>query len=203
MEYVDTDLAKLINTGQRLSSEHIKCIMLQLLAALKYMHSAQVLHRDLKPENVLVTESCEVKVPLRSGDPEAEMWERSGACPRKGWGLGPRPVSACTPQWRESCPPARPLTPWADPPPTRPRLRSATSASLVVSSSTTTRRQPTAAKQAQWRRQRKVVAKWRSMTRRKWTKGNRCGGATAKGTTPQPHRKEATRSKGGSNSRGR
>ena len=60
MEYVDTDLAKLINTGQRLSSEHIKCIMLQLLAALKYMHSAQVLHRDLKPENVLVTESCEV-----------------------------------------------------------------------------------------------------------------------------------------------
>jgi len=62
MEYVDTDLAKLINTGQKLSSEHIKCIMLQLLAALKYMHSAAVLHRDLKPENVLVTESCEVKV---------------------------------------------------------------------------------------------------------------------------------------------
>jgi len=30
MEYVDTDLAKLINTGQRLGEEHIKCIMLQV-----------------------------------------------------------------------------------------------------------------------------------------------------------------------------
>lgn len=30
MEYVDTDLAKLINTGQKLSAEHVKCIMLQV-----------------------------------------------------------------------------------------------------------------------------------------------------------------------------
>lgn len=33
-----------------------------LLCAVKYLHSANVLHRDLKPANVLVNEDCSVKI---------------------------------------------------------------------------------------------------------------------------------------------
>ena len=33
-----------------------------LLCAVKYLHSANVIHRDLKPANVLVNEDCSVKI---------------------------------------------------------------------------------------------------------------------------------------------
>ncbi|XP_006812432.1 uncharacterized protein LOC102803083 [Saccoglossus kowalevskii] len=52
-ELLDTDLHKVIQS-QTLSSEHIRLFMYQLLRALKYIHSANVLHRDLKPSNLLI-----------------------------------------------------------------------------------------------------------------------------------------------------
>jgi mitogen-activated protein kinase 1/3 len=33
-----------------------------LLCAVKYLHTSNVLHRDLKPANVLVNEDCSVKI---------------------------------------------------------------------------------------------------------------------------------------------
>lgn len=33
-----------------------------LICAVKYLHSANVLHRDLKPANILVNEDCSVKI---------------------------------------------------------------------------------------------------------------------------------------------
>ena len=33
-----------------------------LLCAVRYLHSANVLHRDLKPANILVNEDCSVKI---------------------------------------------------------------------------------------------------------------------------------------------
>jgi mitogen-activated protein kinase 1/3 len=44
-EYVDTDLYKLIMSPQYLSTEHIQTFLYQMLCALKFIHSANVIHR--------------------------------------------------------------------------------------------------------------------------------------------------------------
>ena len=61
-DFVDTDLYKLILSAQYLSTIHIKAFMYQLMIALKYIHSANVVHRDIKPANILVNEDCSLKV---------------------------------------------------------------------------------------------------------------------------------------------
>lgn len=62
LEYLDTDLRKLINSPQFLTKEHVQSILSQILYGLMYMHSANVIHRDLKPDNILITENCTVKI---------------------------------------------------------------------------------------------------------------------------------------------
>ena len=49
MESMDTDLHQIIRSKQDLTDEHAQYFMYQLLCALQFMHSADVLHRDLKP----------------------------------------------------------------------------------------------------------------------------------------------------------
>lgn len=46
--YLETDLHKLIKRGNVLRSVHMKYITYQILKAIKYIHSADVIHRDLK-----------------------------------------------------------------------------------------------------------------------------------------------------------
>ncbi len=41
---------------------HNKYIIYQLLKALKYMHSGDLIHRDLKPSNLLLNSECHMKV---------------------------------------------------------------------------------------------------------------------------------------------
>lgn len=41
---------------------HKKFIIYQLLKALKYMHSGELIHRDLKPSNLLLNSECHMKV---------------------------------------------------------------------------------------------------------------------------------------------
>lgn len=61
-ELMETDLYRIIYSKQTLSIDHVKYFVYQILRALKYIHSANVLHRDLKPSNLLVNSNCDLKV---------------------------------------------------------------------------------------------------------------------------------------------
>jgi mitogen-activated protein kinase 1/3 len=50
-EYLPTDLHQVLLSPTYLTGEHIKWLMLDMLKALKYIHSAQIIHRDIKPAN--------------------------------------------------------------------------------------------------------------------------------------------------------
>jgi mitogen-activated protein kinase 15 len=60
-EYMETDLHAVIRAAI-LEDIHKQYIMYQLLKAIKYMHSANVLHRDMKPSNLLLNSECYLKV---------------------------------------------------------------------------------------------------------------------------------------------
>lgn len=61
-ELMETDLYRIIYSKQSLSLDHAQYFIYQVLRALKYIHSANVLHRDLKPSNLLVNSNCDLKV---------------------------------------------------------------------------------------------------------------------------------------------
>ncbi|CAK4086067.1 unnamed protein product [Aphanomyces euteiches] len=61
-DLMETDLHRVIQSRERLDAQHIAYITYQLLAALRFMHSAHVLHRDIKPSNILVNRDCSIKV---------------------------------------------------------------------------------------------------------------------------------------------
>ena len=61
-ERMDTDLNKILYSGQMLTLDQIKYLMYQVCRALKYLHSAGILHRDLKPSNILVNKNCDLSL---------------------------------------------------------------------------------------------------------------------------------------------
>ncbi|EGB11375.1 hypothetical protein AURANDRAFT_20863, partial [Aureococcus anophagefferens] len=61
-ELMETDLHRIIYSKQALSTDHCQYFVYQILRALKYMHSANVMHRDLKPSNLLLNSNCDLKV---------------------------------------------------------------------------------------------------------------------------------------------
>nr|XP_018908670.1 PREDICTED: extracellular signal-regulated kinase 2 [Bemisia tabaci] len=61
-EYVETDLHKCIKREKILQDIHKRFIIYQLLKALKYIHSGNVIHRDLKPPNILINSQCHCKI---------------------------------------------------------------------------------------------------------------------------------------------
>lgn len=54
LDYMDTDLHKIIYSPNALTDDHLQYFVYQLLRGLKYIHSAEVIHRDLKPSNLLL-----------------------------------------------------------------------------------------------------------------------------------------------------
>lgn len=61
-EFVEIDLERLLKRGPPLEEDHIKYMTYQILAALQYIHSGNVVHRDLKPANILVNVNYGVKI---------------------------------------------------------------------------------------------------------------------------------------------
>ena len=61
-ELMECDLHQIIMDKQTLTEETIQYIVFQLLSAIKYIHSANVIHRDIKPSNILVNEECDIKL---------------------------------------------------------------------------------------------------------------------------------------------
>eukprot|EP00494_Astrolonche_serrata_P024472 UN24730 len=63
MPRMETTLARVIKSKQKLQTAHRQFFLYQLCRGMKYIHSAGVIHRDLKPENILVNGvDCNLKI---------------------------------------------------------------------------------------------------------------------------------------------
>ncbi|KAK2195756.1 bifunctional Protein kinase domain/Mitogen-activated protein (MAP) kinase [Babesia duncani] len=60
-EFVDTDLHAVIRSNI-LEEVHKKYITYQLIKAVHFIHSGDLLHRDLKPSNILLNAKCNIKL---------------------------------------------------------------------------------------------------------------------------------------------
>ncbi|KAL0218988.1 hypothetical protein P9112_004641 [Eukaryota sp. TZLM1-RC] len=62
IEFMETDMYRIIQSPQPLTEEHCQCFVYQILRALKFLHSAHVIHRDLKPRNILLNANCDLRL---------------------------------------------------------------------------------------------------------------------------------------------
>jgi serine/threonine protein kinase len=62
-EYVEHDLGDLVDSIRRPFTEpEVKCLLLQLLSAVAYLHDEGIMHRDLKVSNLLYNNYGELKL---------------------------------------------------------------------------------------------------------------------------------------------
>lgn len=63
MEHLEHDLRGVMDRmKQPFSTSEVKCLMLQLLEGMKYLHTNWIIHRDLKPSNLLMNNAGELKI---------------------------------------------------------------------------------------------------------------------------------------------
>ncbi|XP_041376390.1 cyclin-dependent kinase 10-like isoform X2 [Gigantopelta aegis] len=90
MEYCEQDLASLLdNMAAPFSESQVKCIGIQLLKGLRYLHENFIIHRDLKVSNLLMTDKGCIKIadfglarkyrlPMKAMTPKVvTLWYRS------------------------------------------------------------------------------------------------------------------------------
>ena len=64
MEYGEQDLKQAldINSGATINSENYKIILYNMLCAMNFIHSANIIHRDIKPSNILLNNDSSIKI---------------------------------------------------------------------------------------------------------------------------------------------
>ena len=60
-DFMESDLHAVIRGGI-LEEVHRQYILYQIVRALKYMHSGDLIHRDIKPSNILLNSDCTIKL---------------------------------------------------------------------------------------------------------------------------------------------
>ena len=64
LEFIQTDLKSVLKQHSDLefSQDHVITIMYNLLCAMNFLHTSNILHRDIKPANILIDEECRPKI---------------------------------------------------------------------------------------------------------------------------------------------
>jgi serine/threonine protein kinase len=62
LQFMQTDLQKIIYSKNELTDVHSSLFLFQILSGLKYMHACGVMHRDLKPSNLLLNANCGLRI---------------------------------------------------------------------------------------------------------------------------------------------
>lgn len=64
MDHVETDLGKIVKSGAQcqLDKTHVRNIIYNLLCALNFLTTANVIHRDIKPGNILMNKFCQIRI---------------------------------------------------------------------------------------------------------------------------------------------
>ena len=50
------------NPNNQPEQDHAVVILYNLLCAINFLHSANIMHRDIKPANILINSNCQVKI---------------------------------------------------------------------------------------------------------------------------------------------
>jgi serine/threonine protein kinase len=62
MDVTFKDMLRDRNTMMKMTDEHVKWFLYQILRGVKYMHSAGIVHRDLKPANLLLNDNMDLMI---------------------------------------------------------------------------------------------------------------------------------------------
>jgi len=63
MDHMDTDFKTLLAYSRyKFTSEQVVKIIYNILCAINYLHSANIIHRDIKPANLLIDDNYNIKI---------------------------------------------------------------------------------------------------------------------------------------------